>query len=940
MSETSYKAFISYSHTDGTEIAEALQNALQRLAKPWYLKRTFPIFRDQTNLSASPHLWASIEEALSRSEHFILLASPQAAHSKWVDREVTFWLAHKGVDSLILVLTDGQLVWDEEKGDFDPALSTALPAALYAQYVGEPLYIDLSSFSKPEQLSLENLAFAQAVHPLAAKLHQKSVDELFGEIEKNHRQALLVRNGVIASLGTLLAIAVTAGFNFFEQKKIAEAEKDEANRRLSEVYWSYSRDSYSNGKHLRALHYASEAANLWPNRGYGVSFMNLTHALKPYLLQDIHASTAEISKTTEFKQDLESLESSRFGWSEMKDLSLLTDSGVAADGAMRHAESNIIVSWRDDVVTIRDGSTLQAHFEPIAFRYEVRTAWYWKRRELLVVRLYDNEERESIEEVWDVARSARVFSNAEVFGVPRLSRLYFVVRQHEGRKRHDPDWFSLSLKDLGSSKKKENTIRLTSEPRVIAWGGDFGKIAAVVTREQPRTVSFWSMRSGEKIGPDIHHLVAIAGIKISKDQRHVLVSGVDGTEHLWVRFQSRNQTNFDSPSYTDGVFGPTGQEFMLWAFGRVTLVDITKGTNTRVNLPTEIHVNHGRFSPDGRSVAIWGPEALEVWDKHTLKRRFSRPLGPQESSITFSPDGSYLIQVTERNARALRVDDGSETEFDVVHDTEITAITISDSGTLIAAGEKDGSVSIWNKNGSRVSPKSLRHDGAVRQCLFLENDRCLLCIGPDSRLWAIEGSNGPQPVLSLGDWRGGSVTADSTRLLLWAGRKAQLVELPSGTVLARNLVSRAPIIGGRSVSGGRLFRAWDVYGTINTWWAFSGSPLGELEPSGIVEPDTVIGSPEGDALLYFDYDEGRRTTYMSLAGGDEDFPEEWFRLQAQALTGTRINVETGNVTSIPASELKNLRRNYFQKLEAHAKACAFPIQNLYNYLSASWERDL
>src|SRR6476659_4514163 len=35
----------------------------------------------------SPGLWTSIEKALDASEYFILLASPQAAESQWVDKE-------------------------------------------------------------------------------------------------------------------------------------------------------------------------------------------------------------------------------------------------------------------------------------------------------------------------------------------------------------------------------------------------------------------------------------------------------------------------------------------------------------------------------------------------------------------------------------------------------------------------------------------------------------------------------------------------------------------------------------------------------------------------------------------------------------------------------------------------------------------------------------
>lgn len=83
-----YDAFISYSHAADGQLAPALQAGLQSLGKPWYRRRALRVFRDKTSLSASPELWPSIEHALATSRYFVLLASPEAARSRWVDQEV------------------------------------------------------------------------------------------------------------------------------------------------------------------------------------------------------------------------------------------------------------------------------------------------------------------------------------------------------------------------------------------------------------------------------------------------------------------------------------------------------------------------------------------------------------------------------------------------------------------------------------------------------------------------------------------------------------------------------------------------------------------------------------------------------------------------------------------------------------------------------------
>src|SRR5262245_22507488 len=91
-----YNGFISYSHAVDRSLATALQRAVSRFACPWYRLRALRIFRDQTNLSTTPHLWATIQASLDRSEYFILMASPEAKRSEWVSKEIDYWLEKKG----------------------------------------------------------------------------------------------------------------------------------------------------------------------------------------------------------------------------------------------------------------------------------------------------------------------------------------------------------------------------------------------------------------------------------------------------------------------------------------------------------------------------------------------------------------------------------------------------------------------------------------------------------------------------------------------------------------------------------------------------------------------------------------------------------------------------------------------------------------------------
>ncbi len=205
-----YDAFISYSHSADGRLAPAVQTGLQRLARPWYKRRALRIFRDETGLSVNPHLWGSIEKALDESRFFVLIASPTAAASQWVNREVEHWLTTKSAETILPVLTDGAFAWDTSKRDFDAAASTALPPALLGAYADEPRFLDLRWARDETQLDLRHSAFRSQMATLAAPIHGVARDDLEGEDIRLHRRALRFAWSaafvlVLLTLGTALA---------------------------------------------------------------------------------------------------------------------------------------------------------------------------------------------------------------------------------------------------------------------------------------------------------------------------------------------------------------------------------------------------------------------------------------------------------------------------------------------------------------------------------------------------------------------------------------------------------------------------------------------------------------------------------------------------------------------------------------------------------------
>lgn len=205
-----YHGFISYSHQADADLAAALQRGLQRFAKPWYRARALRVFRDNASMSANPDLWEAIERALDDSEYYILLASPRAAASEWVAKEAARWCATKSTATLLVALTEGEIVWNDGAHDFDWTRTDALPQPLRGAFAREPRFIDLRWAHNSATLSLSDPRFRDAVADLAAPLHGLSKDELAGEEVTQHRRTVRIARAVASGLLLLTAAAVVA----------------------------------------------------------------------------------------------------------------------------------------------------------------------------------------------------------------------------------------------------------------------------------------------------------------------------------------------------------------------------------------------------------------------------------------------------------------------------------------------------------------------------------------------------------------------------------------------------------------------------------------------------------------------------------------------------------------------------------------------------------
>lgn len=137
-----HDAFISYSRKD-TLFAARLQQALQKYSPPAGIgreRRRLRVFRDANDFTGTEY-YTAIERHLTGARKLIVVCSPDAASSPYVDDEVERFVALYGSEHLVPVLWRG-LPNNEAAGEtaaesaFPPALTRALQMPLAADFHG------------------------------------------------------------------------------------------------------------------------------------------------------------------------------------------------------------------------------------------------------------------------------------------------------------------------------------------------------------------------------------------------------------------------------------------------------------------------------------------------------------------------------------------------------------------------------------------------------------------------------------------------------------------------------------------------------------------------------------------------------------------------------------------------------------------------------------
>jgi tetratricopeptide (TPR) repeat protein len=234
-----YRAFISYSHQDKAW-ADWLHKALEGYAIPQRLvgqataagvipKRLTPIFRDRDELASAHDLGGKVNEALAQSANLIVICSPRAATSRWVNEEVLSFKRLGRSERIFCLIVDGEpnasdLPGRETEECFAPALRFQLDTD------GQP------GGEHTEPIAADARPGKDGKGNAKLKLVAGMLDVGFDALKQRELQRRIRRLSAIAALAVVvMAITTTLAIAALISRHAAEVARADAERRQKQA---------------------------------------------------------------------------------------------------------------------------------------------------------------------------------------------------------------------------------------------------------------------------------------------------------------------------------------------------------------------------------------------------------------------------------------------------------------------------------------------------------------------------------------------------------------------------------------------------------------------------------------------------------------------------------------------------------------------------------
>lgn len=657
-----YYAFISYKSED-VEWAIWLQHELEH----YHLPASFngrtdirqelrPVFRDIDELAAG-NLPEQIKRALENSQNLIVICSPQAAASPWVNKEVETFIDFGRTDRIFPFIVEG----NSPKEFFPPALHT-LPK--YEERLGG----DASKQGR-------DMAFVKVV----AGMLGLGFDSLWNRYEKEKAEEerkkreekeklqmaqsrfiaekviQLVNEGNLPLAKRLSIESLPDDINYPNRPYVAEAEKA-------------IRYAIMNKKVVITAHKTTISSAFFVDNGKRVVSASYDNTIKVWDIST-QTSLAPLINGEISEYDI-------FGF---------VSASPSPDGLL------IVTTSLTDAVQIWDINTGECIWrlknESTYYRYATFSPSGGK---IAVTSL--NE----IVEIWSIKDRKRVLelkghTEKVIFAAYNSDGSMIVTASEDKTIRIWDAHTGICYSILTGHTESINMVKYSPDDKLIASASD------------DNTIRIWDPESGECIMVLHGHTNSVKTIAFDSDGTFLISTSIDGCARIWDLSHNGNCINCTIPikdSYpTAASFSPL-KKFILVAYDNGNLMILAKTDDSiRTLVGHTGEIVSSLFSADGRYIvsASWD-KTVAIWDVfsgvllHKLKGHSDDVL-----FAVFSPNGKQVASASRDNT--VRIWDSGKGECLYVyygHQDAVKCVCYSPDGRFLVSSSDDNSIRLWD----------------------------------------------------------------------------------------------------------------------------------------------------------------------------------------------------------------------------------------------------
>ena len=276
-------------------------------------------------------------------------------------------------------------------------------------------------------------------------------------------------------------------------------------------------------------------------------------------------------------------------------------------------------------------------------------------------------------------------------------------------------------------------VSLSNDGRLMATAGD------------DHCVRIWDAKSGELMHEFMAHEDWVRGVVFSPMGDRIVTIGQDGQIKIWNLASLSSQPTVLNEKVVGArtlTFSPDGTKLAVSGFDPVVYCfDMTTHRLLyRLSAPSE-SMTALQFSPDAAILAAGGRNGIvRVWRLDTGGEVTNiRGDGRRVNALAFSPDGSQLAlgtngsRISVWNPRSGQLVSALPERFGKTFSLQYCGMSV------LASGESDNTIRLWDVNGQREMTNLVGHTGTVSTLCFDEQLNSLVSGSFDTtiRYWAM-----------------------------------------------------------------------------------------------------------------------------------------------------------------------------------------------------------